>query len=148
MAGFHDIQNQIAILWGAAPAVITDNTAMASPIIDMRDYEEVVFVAVTGTLADVDATYTWSLAHGDAVDSESAPASITDTAAVPDESLDPLEAAASFTYALDNGVSTIAYKPRKGTGKRWVKATLTPGGNTGNAPLAMIVLGKKWSVGS
>lgn len=148
MAGFHSTKDTLEFAFGAAPVVITDTTAVVSAVVDLQGYESVTWAIITGTLADADATFGVTVAHGDAVDSESAPTTITDTGAAPDECLDPLEADASFTFAADNTVKTIAYAPGGGAGKRYARVTVTPAANSGNAPLAIVAVKKPYSYGS
>ena len=148
MAGFHSVKDTLHFAFGAAPVVITDNTAVVSAIVDLQGLENVTWAIITGTLADADATFAVTVAHGNAVDSESAPTAITDTGAAPDECLDPLEADASFTFAADNVVRTIAYSPMRGAGKRYARITVTPSANSGNAPLAIVAVKKPYSFGA
>lgn len=141
MAGFHSLKDTLTFAYAAAPVVITDNTAMVSAIADLQGQESVTWVIVTGTLADADATFAVLVEHDDA-------SNLGTAAAAPDETLDPLEAAASFTFALDNGVRSISYTPGRGAGKRYARLTVTPAANTGNAPLAAIAIFKPLSYGA
>lgn len=114
---------------GFDPAVVTDNTAQVSEIIDTQGYNSLTFLIQTGTLADVDATFAVLVEHDDVVGFGTA-------AAVADTFLDPTEAVAGFTFAEDDDVRKIAYKGPK----RFVRLTLTPSANSGNAPLACIAM--------
>lgn len=136
----HELHNTLKADLGAAPVVITDNTALSGAIFDMQGYESIEFYILTGTLADTDATYAVAVTHGNAVDSESAPTSITDTGAAPAECLLGSLVTDGFTFAADATVKRVGYSPGKGAGKRWVRCTVTPSGNSGNAPLAMLAI--------
>lgn len=136
-----DLFNELYCTLGFAPVVLTNSdTAQATGIIDMQGYDSILFVVLTGTLTDANATFTASLAAGNAVDSESSPTSITDSAAVTDanELLGTLAAGGgSFTFAEDLKAIKLGYRGSK----RWVKFTLTPSGNdSGAAPLACLVI--------
>lgn len=113
---------------------VADNTAAVSQIIDMQGYESALFVMNIGTIADADATVTALLEEGDA-------ANLSDAAAVADgdmisESSSAPEAAASFQFDSDNQVRTLGYIGVK----RYIRLTLTPASNTGNADFGAICL--------
>lgn len=116
---------QVAI----APVVATDNTALVSNIIDCQGYNGLSFVIMTGTLADADATFAVTMEHGDA-------ANLSDTAAVTSSDLAGTLANAGFTFAADNACRKVGYIGAK----RYVRLTVTPTGNTGNAPIAVLAL--------
>jgi hypothetical protein len=124
-----DLHNSIEIRPAIAPVVATDNTALVSAIIDCSGFDGVEFAIVTGTLADADATFTVLVEHDDA-------AALGTAAAVPDSSLLGTEATASFTFAADGASRKIGYI---GT-KRYVRLTITPANNTGNAPIAALAI--------
>lgn len=116
---------------GSALSNASDNTALVSGIIDMQGYDSLTFLIATGTLADVDATFTTLIEDGD-------DSGLSDAAAVSDTFLLGTEALASFTFADDDSVFKIGYAGNK----RYVRCTVTPANNTGAAPLAVIpVLG-------
>lgn len=124
-----DLHNNIEFRRALSPVVITDNTAQVCEIIDIAGFRSLEFAILTGTLADADATFTALVEHGDA-------ANLSDAAAVPDGALLGLETEASFTFAADNVTKKIGYR---GT-KRYIRLTLTPANNTGNAPLCVIAV--------
>ena len=127
-----DIANSLHVLPAIAPVVATDNTALVSAIIDLQGYGGAMFAIATGTLADADATFTVLLEEGDA-------ANLSDAAAVADADLIGTEALASFTFAGDGVTRKLGYIGAK----RYLRLTITPANNTGNAPLcAMAVLGR------
>lgn len=127
-----DIANSLHVLPAIAPVVATDNTALVSAIIDLQGYGGAMFAIATGTLADADATFTVLLEEGDA-------ANLSDAAAVADADLIGTEALAGFTFASDGVTRKLGYIGAK----RYLRLTITPANNTGNAPLcAMAVLGR------
>lgn len=127
-----DIANSLHVLPAIAPVVATDNTALVSAIIDLQGYGGAMFAIATGTLADADATFTVLLEEGDA-------ANLSDAAAVADAELIGTEALAGFTFAADGVTRKLGYIGAK----RYLRLTITPANNTGNAPLcAMAVLGR------
>lgn len=119
-----------AILPGAA---VADNTALVGAIIDAQGYDGLCFCIVTGTLADADATFTTLVEHGD-------DPSLSDAVAVPDDQLlgasstKTPEQNASFTYADDNKCFKVGYVGNK----RYVRLTVTPANNAGNAFISAV----------
>jgi hypothetical protein len=125
-----DLANHIAVRRGISPAAaITDNTPFVSQIIDLAGFDSAMFVINAGSLADADATFTALVEHGDA-------ANLADAAAVPDSNLTGTEAAASLTFADDNAVKKIGYVGSK----RYVRLTITPANNAGNAFISAVAL--------
>lgn len=113
----------------APAAAVTDNTALVSSWIDRRGFEAVTCVLQAGSLADADATFATTIEHADASDQ-------ADAEAVPAAQLLGTTALASFTFADDNKVKKLGYVGNK----RYVRVTITPSGNTGNAFFAGTVL--------
>lgn len=130
-----DFISNIQVKTAIVPAVVTDNTAQVSSIIDRRGYESAAFLIATGTLSDSDTTVTALLEEGD-------DASLSDAAGVADADMvsqtvgTAPEAAASFTFSDDAEVRKIGYI---GT-KRYLRLTLTPANNTGNIPVAALAV--------
>jgi hypothetical protein len=123
--------NNLHFVPAIAPVVVTDNTAQVSAIIDTRGYDSLTFAIQTGTLADADATFAVTIDHGDA-------SNLSDAAAVPTSMLVGTTALASFTFADDGECRKIGYVGSK----RYVRLTITPSANAGNAPLSsMAILG-------
>ena len=119
-----DMRSKIKVARGLSPvAATTDNTAYVSQVIDTQGFDSVTFAIITGSLADVDATFTTLVEHSDTNFSG---------AAVPDAQLTNLETTASFTFAADDSVLTIGYIGDK----RYVRVTVTPAANTGNVFIA------------
>jgi hypothetical protein len=130
----HELHNSIKYEPGYGPVAtaVADNTAMATAIIDTQGYQAVEFIIQTGTLADADATFAVTIAQSDA-------SNMASPEAVPSECLVGTLAAASFTFAADGVVKTIGVVPSKGAGKRYIQLTVTPSGNSGAAPMAVVV---------
>lgn len=124
-----DLHNNIQIAVGLAPIVVSDDTATATAIIDRQGAEALEFLIASGVLADSNATFTVLVEDGDA-------SNLSDAAAVADDYLLGTEAGASFTFGDDGEVWKIGYIGPK----RYVRLKITPSGNTGSAPLAVIVL--------
>jgi hypothetical protein len=126
-----DLHSNIDVRRAISPVSVTDNTAQFSQIIDRVGFESLEFCIATGSIADADATFTVLVEHGDA-------ATLSDAAAVPDDSLISTEAVASFKFDSDDSTRRIGYIG----GKRYVRLTITPGNNTSAALIsAVAVLG-------
>lgn len=124
-----DLANNIHTMRAISPVVATDNTALVSEIIDRRDFGSLAFVIQTGTLADSDATFAVLVEHDDA-------GGFGTAVAVPDNMLNGTEALAGFTVSADNVTRKIGYVGEK----RYVRLTITPSGNSGNAPIAAVAI--------
>lgn len=128
-----DSLNTHAYRVAIAPVVVADNTAQVGNIIDRSGFDALTFAILTGTLADADATFAVLVEHGDV-------SNLSDAAAVADEHLISAtpgtapEVAAGFSFANDNATKKVGYVG----GKRYVRLTITPTGNAGNAPLAAV----------
>lgn len=113
-------------------AATTDNTALVSSILDRRGAESVALVLNLGSLADADATFAVTLDHGDA-------ANLSDAVAVPSDMMNGTLTLASFDFSADNALRKLGYVG----GKRYVRATITPTNNSGNAFISGVwVLGR------
>lgn len=129
----HEFVNNVTYEVALAPVVVADNTAQVGTIIDMLNYQHVTFVALTGALADTDATFAWTL-HDDNTSNLATP-TVVDPAC-----LVGTLAGAAFDFSADVATRKIGYTPGKGGGKRYVRATITPTGNTGSAPVAILAV--------
>ena len=125
--GYNDIK-VVKVLSPVAVA-LADNTAQVGAIISHLDFGSVTYVIQTGTLEDSNATFAVTLEHGD-------DSGLSDTAAVVDGQLIGTLAGASFTYANDGTVTKLGYIG----GKNYSRLTITPSGNTGNAPLSAVCI--------
>ena len=125
-----DLYNNIEVRRAFSPAAaVTGNTPYVSQIIDMRGFKSLVWLILIGALVDSDATFVVLMEHDDASD-------LSTAVAVPDSQLDPTEAIASFDFADDDSVRKIGYVGEK----RYVRLTITPADNSGNAFVAVAAL--------
>ncbi len=108
-----------------SPVSVADNTALVSQIIDCTGARFCEFIIETGSLADADATFAVLVEDGDA-------ANLSDAAAVADDYLQGTEAAAGFTFADDNEIRRILYRPQK----KYVRLTIAPSANASAAVIA------------
>lgn len=131
-----DLHNNIKASRGLSPvAATTDNTAYISQILDTAGFGSAEFIGITGSLADVDATFTVLVEDGD-------DSALADNAAVADVFLLGTEAGtvtagaaasgAAPGFADDNKTFKIGYIGPK----RYVRVTITPAANSGNIFLA------------
>lgn len=125
----HDLHNDIYVLPGFAPAVVTDDTAQVTAIIDRANFNQLEFVLSTGTLSDSNCTSTVLVEEGDN-------SALSDAAAVADADLLGTEAGAAVTFADDGEARKIGYRGSK----RYVRLTVTPSGNSGNIPICCIAI--------
>lgn len=127
-----DLMNHINIRPAILPiAAITDNTPFVSTILDLQGFDAVTLAIETGSLADVDATFTVLLQEGSA-------ANLSDATTVAAQDMLGTIALASFTFTNDNSCFKLGYVGNK----RYIRATITPAANTGNAFVSAIwVLG-------
>jgi hypothetical protein len=109
---------------GLAPVVATDNTALVSIVADLAGYDGATAVIQCGTLADADMTTTILLEESDA--------SGSGFTAVADEDLIGTEVGAAFIFSSDLKMVKLGYKGIK----RYLRLTITPAANSGNAPLS------------
>jgi hypothetical protein len=125
-----DMLNNVTPRRAISPAAaVTDNTAFVSQIIDTQGFDSLTFLILTGALADVDATFAVTMDHGDV-------ANLSDAAAVPADQLVGTLALAGFTFAADDATRKIGYRGSR----RYVRMTITPSANTGNAFVAAVAL--------
>lgn len=122
----NDLFNEVKISRAIAPAAATaDNTAWVSQILDTAQYGSNLLALQIGGLADADATFTVLLEEGNT-------SNLADNSAVADADMIGNEAGASFQFDDDNETRKLQYRGRK----RYIRATVTPAANTGNAFLA------------
>lgn len=114
-----------------SPVSVSDNTAQNSIIIDTRGYEGILFGILIGSVGDADATFATTINESNAVDSESAPTTLTTGTAVPAGNV---TGSGAFQYDDDNEVRKVLVKPTK----RWVQLTITPTGNSGTPSAALL----------
>jgi len=118
-----DLHNNILVSRAISPAAATTgDTAWVSVILDTANFSANEFVLCTGSLADANATFAVLLEEGAASD-------LSDNTAVADANLLGTEALAAFTFADDNETRKLGYIGVK----RYIRATVTPAANTGDA---------------
>ena len=124
-----DLANNILVKRALSSTRVTDNTAQVSQIIDHQGYDAVTFITNIGTIADTDATFTALLEESD-------DSGFSTSNAVADTDLIGTEAAASFQFDDDNEVRKLGYIGNK----RYLRYTITPANNTGNADIGLIAV--------
>lgn len=116
-----DLFNNIDLKRALSPAAaITDDTPQVTQILDMQGAHAAVLAINIGSVGDADATFAVLLEEGDA-------ANLSDAAAVADTDMIGTEALAGFTFGDDNELRKLGYKGSK----RYIRATITPTGNSG-----------------
>lgn len=121
-----ELHDNIKVSRAISPAAaVTDTTAFVSQILDTANFSQNELVILTGSLADADATFPVLLEEGEA-------ANLSDATAVADADMLGTEAAAGFTFAADDSTRKLGYIGRR----RYIRATITPANNTGNAFVA------------
>lgn len=121
-----DLHNNIKVL-GDAVARIADNTA-TTVTLDRKDHLSAEFLIALGTIADADVTFT-ALVE-DSSDNST-------WTAVADDFLLGTEAGLGLQFDSDNKTGKIGYAGAE----RYVRVTLTPANNSGNADIAIVGLG-------
>lgn len=125
-----DLATHLSVKRAISPAAaITDNTPLVSAIIDRSGYDKFMFAILTGALADADATFAVQVDHGN-------DPALADASAVPDSQLTGTEAGAGFNFSADDQTRKIGYVGPK----RYVRMTITPTGNAGNAFIAAVAI--------
>lgn len=126
----NDLFNNINLKRGISPYDhATGDAAVTSEIIDMQGNSALVFAIATGSLADVDATFTVLV-------EESADSAMSVKNAVADADLLGTEVLAAPLFSDDNKCFKIGYKGIK----RYVTLTITPANNTGAALLSVVAI--------
>jgi hypothetical protein len=121
-----DLMNSLHFKPAFVPgAAVTDNTAQVSTILDTYLFGSAVLAFVTGTLSDADATFATTFA-------ESNDSAMAGANAVAANDMTGTTALASFGFADDSECRKIGYIGSK----RYIQATITPTGNTGNLLVA------------
>ncbi len=126
-----DLYSEIEVRRALSPVAVAlaNNDAQVSEIIDMRGWKSMLFVILTGGLVDADAVFTVLIEDGD-------DSGLSDNTAVIDLELLGTEALISFDFADDDDARKIGYRGEK----RYVRMTITPTLNTGDAPLAALAI--------
>lgn len=125
-----DVLRNYEVRRAISPAAATsDNTAWVSQIIDMQGFKACTFLLAIGSLVDANAEFAVLVEDGD-------DSGLSDNAAVADDFLHGTEADAAFSFDDDNKTRVIGYHGPK----RYVRLTVTPSGNTGDAFLAALAM--------
>ncbi len=125
-----DLLDGIHLARAVSPAAaVTDNTAFVSQIVDRRGHDSLVFAILTGSLVDADATFAVTMHHGD-------DPSLSDADIVPADQISGTLASAGFAFGDDDEVRKVGYRGAK----RYVRLTVTPSGNSGNAFVAAVAI--------
>lgn len=124
-----DLYNSVDIRRAISPTRVTNNTAEVSEIIDLANANGCIFAIATGTLVDADATFVILVEDGNS-------SALSDNAAVSDGFLIGTESGAAFTFDHDDETRKIAYIGPK----RYVRLTITPSDNTGDADLSAVAI--------
>lgn len=122
-----DLMSEIKVVPAIAAATVTNNTPPTEIEVDRLGYHGLTFAVLLGTLADADATFTATLTESDTSGS-----GYTSVAA--DDIVYGSET--TWDYTADGVCKKIGYNGNK----RYVKLTITPANNTGNAPIAAIAI--------
>jgi hypothetical protein len=126
-----DLMNKIHTKRVISPVSVADTTALVGQIVDKSGFESLTYLIATGSIADVDATFTVLLEESDA-------ANMTGATAVADADLLGTEALAAFQFDDDNETRKLGYIGSK----RYTRLTITPVANASAALLsAVAVLG-------
>jgi len=123
---FYDIHNRYSFVKALSAQRLTDNTVLTTDILDLQGYWGLELLIQLGTLADADATFAITGAHGNASD-------LSDSVAMTSSDLLGTLAAAGFIFSDDNKVRSIGYRVST---YRYVQFTITPTANSGNADLS------------
>jgi hypothetical protein len=112
-----------------APVSVADTTAQVGQIIDSQGFESVTYIIATGSIADVDATFTILLEEGNV-------ANLSDAAAVADADLLGTEVLAAFQFDDDNECRKLGYIGSK----RYTRLTITPVANASAAVICAVAI--------
>lgn len=122
-----DLMSEIKVVPAIAAATVTNNTPPTEIEVDRLGYESLTFAVLLGTLADTDATFVATLT--DSNTSGSGYAAVDSDYVV-------YGSETTWDYSADGVCKKIGYIGKK----RYVKLTITPTNNSGNAPIAAIAI--------
>lgn len=124
-----DLMNKIDVKRVISPVSVADTTAQVGQIIDRQGFDGLTYLIATGSIADVDATFTVLLEEGDV-------SNLSDAAAVADADLIGTEVLAAFQFDDDNECRKLGYKGSK----RYTRLTITPVANASAAVIAAVAV--------
>lgn len=122
-----DLMNEIKLVLAVAPVVVSNNTPPTEIEVDRQGFESLTFGVLLGTLADTDATFAATMTETDTTGSNY-------TAVAADDILYGSET--TWDYSADLACKKIGYIGNK----RFVKLTITPTNNSGNAPIGAVAI--------
>ena len=122
-----DLHNSIKCSRAISPVSEAGTTPLVSQILDIANFNAHELVIATGSIADVDATFTVLMEEGDN-------SALSDAAAVADADLLGTEALAGFQFDDDNETRKIGYIGSK----RYIRATITPVANASAALISAV----------
>lgn len=123
-----DLMNRIDVKRVISPVSVADNTAQVGTVVDRQGFDGLTYLIATGSIADVDATFTVLLEESDA--------SGSGFTAVADEDLIGTEVLAGFQFDDDNECRKLGYKGAK----RYTRMTITPVNNASAALLSAVAV--------
>lgn len=124
-----DLLNNINIKRVISPVSVADTTPLVGQIIDRANFQSLVYAIATGSIADVDATFTVLLEEGDV-------ANMSDAAAVADAHLLGTELLAGFQFDDDEKCRKLGYIGNK----RYTRLTITPVANASAALVSVVAI--------
>lgn len=123
-----DLMSRVNLKRVISPVSVADNTAQVGQVIDRQGYDSLMYAIVTGSLADVDATFAVTLEESDA--------SGSGFTAVAAADLIGTTALASFLFSDDDKCFKLGYKGNK----RYTRLTITPSANASAALIAAVAV--------
>lgn len=126
MRDFFNSMNPIRVI---SPVSVADNTAEVGQIIDRQGFDGLTYVIATGSLADVDATFTVLLEESD-------DSGMSGATAVADSDLLGTETLAAFTFTHDDETRKLGYVGDK----RYTRLTITPAANASAALMSAVAI--------
>jgi hypothetical protein len=124
-----DLHNTIHVRRVISPVSEAANTALVGQIIDSQGFDSLEYIIATGSIADVDATFTVLLEDGNN-------SGLSDAAAVADADLLGTEVLAAFQFDDDNETRKLGYKGNK----RYTRLTITPVNNASAAVISAVAI--------
>ena len=114
---------------------VADNSAIVGVWIDRLGFEALTFGILTGSLADVDATFGVLVEDANETDGSDA-AAVSDKDLISQTEGVAPEVAAGFNFDADTATRKIGYIGVK----RFARITVTPAGNASAAPIAAVAV--------
>lgn len=124
-----DLHNNIHVKRVISPVSEAATTAQVGQIIDRQGFRSLEYVIATGSIADVDATFTVLLEESD-------DAAMSGQNAVADADLLGTEVLAAFQFDDDNEVRKLGYVGDK----RYTRLTITPVNNASAALISAVAI--------